>query len=89
MVPFRLFWPHAAMLGFILRWLRILPAPRTARDRAATLPQRNQRYGRDIGVVLFTVLIMVSSYSIVTPLILPFGLLYYCFAWVVWRYQML
>jgi hypothetical protein len=33
--------------------------------------------------------VMVLAYAVVSPLILPFGLIYFIFLWAVWRYQML
>ena len=32
-------------------------------------------------------MVMVMAYAAVSPLILPFGLLYFVLIWAVWRYQ--
>lgn len=89
MAAFRLFYPSQAIMTAIFRWLRIIPRPKTARDRALTLPMRNCRYGRDVGIPLMMNYVMVLAYAVISPLILPFGLLYFILLWPVWRYQML
>lgn len=50
---------------------------------------RNCRYGRDIGIPVLMNYVMVMAYAVVSPLILPFGLVYFILLWPVWRYQML
>ena len=89
MAWFRLFYPHQAIAGCILKWLHIIPWAKTARDKALEAPVRNCRYGRDIGIPVLMNFVMVLAYAVVSPLILPFGLLYFIFLWAVWRYQML
>jgi len=89
MAAFRLFYPSQAIMTAIFRWLRIIPRPKTARDRALMLPMRNCRYGRDVGIPLMMNYVMVLAYAVISPLILPFGLLYFILLWPVWRYQML
>jgi len=89
MAAFRLFYPSQAIMTAIFRWLRMIPRPKTARDRALMLPMRNCRYGRDVGIPLMMNYVMVLAYAVISPLILPFGLLYFILLWPVWRYQML
>jgi len=89
MAWFRLFYPHMAVVRCILKWLHIVPWAKTARDKALETPVRNCRYGRDIGIPVLMNFVMVLAYTVVSPLILPFGLLYFVFLWAVWRYQML
>ena len=62
---------------------------KTARDKALEAPARNCRYGRDVGIPVLMNFVMVLAYAAVSPLILPFGLLYFILVWAVWRYQML
>ena len=50
---------------------------------------RNCRYGRDIGIPVLMNYVMVWAYALVSPIILPFGVLYFILLWAVWRYQML
>lgn len=59
------------------------------REKALESPIRNCRYGRDIGIPVLMNFVMVMAYCVVSPLILPFGLLYFILLWAVWRYQML
>ena len=73
----------------IFKALRIVPRARTARDKALENPPRNCRFGRDIGIPVLMNYVMVLAYAVVSPVILPFGLLYFVFLWAVWRYQML
>jgi hypothetical protein len=89
MAWFRLFYPHQAVVACILKWLHIVPWAKTARDKALEAPVRNCRYGRDIGIPVLMNFVMVLAYAVVSPLILPFGLIYFIFLWAVWRYQML
>ena len=84
-------------LVIFLRNLTISPFPhpnptkgaKTPRDKALEAPVRNCRYGRDIGIPVLMNFVMVMAYAVVSPLILPFGLLYFILLWAVWRYQML
>jgi len=62
---------------------------KSAREKALEAPIRNCRYGRDIGIPVLMNFVMVMAYCVVSPLILPFGLLYFVLLWAVWRYQML
>jgi len=62
---------------------------KTPREKALENPVRNCRYGRDVGIPVLTNFVMVYAYAVVSPLILPFGLLYFILLWAVWRYQML
>jgi len=89
MAWFRLFYPHQSIVPCVLKWLRILPWAETPRDKAFEAPVRNCRYGRDIGIPVLMNFVMVLAYAVVSPLILPFGLLYFAFLWAVWRYQVL
>ncbi|KAI3425049.1 hypothetical protein D9Q98_008427 [Chlorella vulgaris] len=89
MSAFRLFYPHQAIMSSIVKWLRIAPKAKTQRDKLMEVPPRNCRYGRDIGIPVLMNYVMVCSMCITSPLILPFGLLYFAGLWAVWRYQAL
>lgn len=181
MAAFRLFFPHAAVFGSILKWLRIVPSewgqllwgtlrraaqaacchkatcvwffrrlrclawphapcarpcvagPKTERGIEAAAVPISCRYSRDLGVLQLTIILVVLGYggvcarrlaqatgvqrrlkarakcppafqhttpcrrrcicpgapAVVTPIILPFGLLYFAMWWPIWRYQML
>jgi hypothetical protein len=89
MSAFRLFYPHQAIFTSILKWLHIIPRAKTARDKLLEVPPRNCRYGRDIGIPVLMNFVMVCSMCVTSPLILPFGLLYFAGLWAVWRYQAL
>jgi hypothetical protein len=89
MAWFRLWYPHMGTMVSFLKWIRILPWAKSPREKALEAPIRNCRYGRDIGIPVLMNFVMVLAYCVVSPLILPFGLLYFIFLWAVWRYQML
>ena len=44
---------------------------------------------RDIGIIVMSISIASCGYAVVSPLILPVGLLFCLMAWAVWRYQTL
>lgn len=46
------------------------------------------RYGLEIGIMLLSFLIVIS-FSIIAPLVLPWGVMYFLLAWVFWRYAVL
>lgn len=89
MAWFRLWYPHMGTTVSTLKWMRILPWAKSPREKALESPIRNCRYGRDIGIPVLMNFVMVMAYCVVSPLILPFGLLYFLLLWAVWRYQML
>ena len=89
MAWFRLFYPHMGTTVAMLKWMHILPWAKSPREKALESPIRNCRYGRDIGIPVLMNFVMVLAYCVVSPLILPFGVLYFVFLWAVWRYQML
>ncbi len=89
MAWFRLWYPHMGTTVSMLKWMRILPWAKSPREKALESPIRNCRYGRDIGIPVLMNFVMVMAYCVVSPLILPFGLLYFILLWSVWRYQML
>lgn len=89
MAWFRLWYPHLGTTVSMLKWMRILPWAKSPREKALESPIRNCRYGRDIGIPVLMNFVMVMAYCVVSPLILPFGLLYFILLWSVWRYQML
>lgn len=89
MAPFRLFFPDFSIFLAMLRFFRLAPQPRTEREHALLCPGRNFRYGRDIGVQVMMNLVMVLGYAVVSPLIVPFGILYVALLYPVWRYQVL
>ena len=49
---------------------------------------KSQRYGREIGVLLMIILISIA-YSIISPIILPLTMIFFCLMYLVWRYHML
>jgi hypothetical protein len=57
MASFRLMYPSQAIMGGLGRWLRLVPEPKTARDRATALPARNCRFGRDIGIPVMMIFV--------------------------------
>lgn len=89
MAWFRLWYPHMGTTVSFLKWIKVLPWAKSPREKALESPIRNCRYGRDIGIPVLMNFVMVLAYCVVSPLILPFGLLYFVFLWAVWRYQML
>jgi len=89
MAWFRLWYPHMGTTVSALKWMRILPWAKSPREKALESPIRNCRYGRDVGIPVLMNFVMVLAYCVVSPLILPFGLLYFMLLWMVWRYQML
>lgn len=89
MLPLRLFWPSSSVLGDIFRFLGLLRPAVDPYERVWTRAPRNQRSSYDVGINVMSVAVPVLAYSAVTPIILPFGLLYFFFTWAVWRYQSL
>ncbi len=64
--------------------------PMTKRERTEYLhPPFNIRLGRELGCNLMLIYVMALSFAVVSPIILPFTLLFFLENWVVWRYQML
>jgi Calcium-dependent channel, 7TM region, putative phosphate len=64
--------------------------PLTKRERTEYLhPPFNIRLGRELGCNLMLIYVMALSFAVVSPIILPFTLLFFLENWVVWRYQML
>lgn len=62
----------------------------TSRERTEYLhPPFNIRLGREVGGNLMLIYVMSLSYAAVSPIILPFTLLFFLENWVVWRYQIL
>ena len=80
-------YPHQRVLMALFETLRIKPRAKTPRDRALMNPPRNCRYGRDIGIPVIMNFVMVFAYCVVSPIIIPFGLLYFLGLYAVWRYQ--
>ena len=86
---FRLFWPAAPVIMYIFKWFRLLPKPKTKRDKAWENPPRNCRYSRDIGTRVMAVYIATFGYCIISPFIVPCALIYFFLLSIVWKYQML
>jgi hypothetical protein len=64
--------------------------PRTNRQKTEYLhPAFNIRLGREVGGNLMLIYVMALSYAAVSPIILPFTLLFFLENWLVWRYQIL
>lgn len=62
---------------------------KTPHDKAMESPPRNIRLGREIGTTIMCVVVASSGYAVVSPLILPFALLFFLMIWAVYRYQMM
>eukprot|EP00884_Botryococcus_braunii_P022692 jgi/Botrbrau1/9106/Bobra.0305s0013.1 len=89
-MPYRMVLPTVMPLFDLCRVLHILPAPMTRRERTEYLhPPFNIRLGRELGCNLMLIYVMALSFAVVSPIILPFTLLFFLENWVVWRYQML
>lgn len=63
--------------------------PHTVMDYARSNPLRNCRYSRDLSISVLTIFVASCTYSIISPFILPFTMLYFVLMTMVWRYQQL
>ena len=54
--------------------------PKHAREEMAAVWPHSIRYGREVGTTML-VFIMVMAYAAISPIILPFGLVYFIFTW--------
>lgn len=54
----------------------------------AGLAPRSVRNGREIGTIMLFYIITLA-YAPCSPIVLPFGFLYFLGAWVFWRYEVL
>ena len=62
-------------------------APRADRDKSLTYGPRTPRYGFELGHVLLIYLLSLT-FSVVAPLLLPFSVVWFVFAWVQWRHNL-
>ncbi|KAG2500669.1 hypothetical protein HYH03_001435 [Edaphochlamys debaryana] len=87
-VPLRMLWPHIGIRMYLLRRYLRLSCVITAREKAALMAPVSPRYGFEIGMIMLIFLI-TSGFAVVSPLILPFGILYFVIAWLLWRWSLL
>lgn len=57
------------------------------RDASLTYGPRTPRYGFEMGHVLLMFLIALA-FAVVSPLLLPFSVAWFAFAWVAWRHNL-
>ena len=62
--------------------------PKSDRDKVAAIWPHSIRYGREVGNIML-IFIIGLAYAAVSPIILPFTLIYFIFCWVFWRYNIL
>lgn len=67
---------------------RRVAVPKSDLQVTEALSPHSIRYGREIGAILL-IFIEAMAYAATSPIILPFALLYFCAAWVHWRYNIL
>jgi hypothetical protein len=91
LVWLRLCIPHG---GVWQNWARKVLCPRscvaqcnTERDESVVYGSRTPRYGFEMGHVLLMYLIALS-FSVVSPLLVPFAVAWFAFAWVAWRHNL-
>eukprot|EP00775_Hariotina_reticulata_P011017 gene11017-11171_t len=80
------FMQFIAMRALFLIWLRMC-VPHGDRDKSLTYGPRTPRYGFEMGHMLLMYLIAIA-FSIVSPLLLPFSVVWFAFAWVAWRHNL-
>lgn len=89
-IAFRLWFPCGfPVVVLCFKVLRLVSRPATERGRDVETPARNMRTGRDLGVNVFCVYVISLAYAPISPIILPFALLYFAGTWACWRYQLL
>ncbi|KAF8073110.1 AAP5 [Scenedesmus sp. PABB004] len=59
----------------------------TDRDKSLTYGPRTPRYGFEMGHILLMYLIALA-FAIVSPLLLPFSVVWFAFAWLAWRHNL-
>jgi hypothetical protein len=91
LVWLRLCIPHG---GVWQNWGRHVLCPRglvaqcnTERDESLAYGPRTPRYGFEMGHVMLMYLIGLS-FSVVAPLLVPFAVAWFAFAWVAWRHNL-
>ena len=91
LVWLRMCVPHG---GVWQNWGRRVFCPRrccsfcnTERDESITYGPRTPRYGFEMGHVLLIYLLSLT-FSVVAPLLLPFSVAWFVFAWVQWRHNL-
>lgn len=89
LVALQLFFPNVTVLLYIMKWLHILPWAKTPKDMSLECPPRSRRLSRDTGIHVMSVVIVSAGYAVVSPLVLPFALIFFLLSWAVWRYQTL
>jgi hypothetical protein len=89
MTMFRLFYPHACVGMNIAQWFYVMPKPKTPMDFARAHPLRNCRFSRDLSISVLTIFVASCTYSVISPFILVWTMIYFCLMYMVWRYQQL
>ena len=91
LVWLRMCVPHG---GVWQNWAHYLCCPpaccsfcNTERDKSLTSGPRTPRYGFEMGHVLLIYLLSMT-FSVVAPLLLPFSVAWFVFAWVQWRHNL-
>lgn len=67
----------------------LIAGPKTVMDFARANPVRNCRYSRDLSISVLTMFVACCTYSIISPFILAFTMIYFLLMFTVWRYQQL
>ena len=83
MTMFRLFWPHACLGMNIAQWFYVMPKPKTPMDFARANPLRNCRFSRDLSISVLTIFVASMTYSIISPFILVWTMIYFCLMYMV------
>lgn len=69
-----------------MKWPCRLLVP-AERDQSLTYGPRTPRYGFEMGHMLLMYLIALA-FAIVSPLLLPFSVVWFAFAWLAWRHNL-
>jgi hypothetical protein len=83
MTMFRLFYPHACVGMNIAQWFFVMPKPKTPMDFARAHPLRNCRFSRDLSISVLTIFVASMTYSIISPFILVWTMIYFCLMYMV------
>ena len=78
MTMFRLFYPHACVGMNIAQWFFVMPKPKTPMDFARSHPLRNCRFSRDLSISVLTIFVASCTYSVISPFILVWTMIYFC-----------
>ena len=83
MTMFRLFYPHACVGMNIAQWFFVMPKPKTPMDFARAHPLRNCRFSRDLSISVLTIFVASMTYSVISPFILVWTMIYFCLMYMV------